>query len=355
LTGSQFAFTLFSIKEGPLALEAKQQGIPVRVIGKKRTADPRFVLKIAEQLRSEGIDLVHTHSANSNAYGILASFLCPQCRPIVTAHTYYKDVYGDYIRSRALIVIGYRLDLFLSNRACRLIAVSQSVKDRIVADGMRSDKITVIPNGISVEGYRTSADRESVRKEFGIAQSDILVGTAGRLALVKNQAMILEAAARITPKVENLRLVFCGEGPEEENLKRLARDLGIGSRVIFAGLRSDMARVLSGLDFFVLSSRSEVAPMVLLESMALEIPVISTDVGGVSEMMEPGKSGLLTENDNVEEMAEAILGLAVDPGYRKDIGRRGREFVEREFGEASMLQATSDLYVSAFRELRRTA
>jgi glycosyltransferase involved in cell wall biosynthesis len=250
--------------------------------------------------------------------------------------------------------MGYKLDLFLSKRACRLIAVSQSMKDHMVADGIRGDKITVIPNGISVEGYRTSADRESVRKEFGIAPSDLLVGTAGRLALVKNQAMILEAAARIVPKVENLRLVFYGEGPEEDNLKRLAVDLGIASRVTFAGLRSDMARVLSGLDIFLLSSVSEVAPMVLLESMALEVPVISTDVGGVSEMMEPGKSGLLTENRNVEEMAEAMLRLAVDPDCRREIGRRGREFVERRFDESSMLQATSDLYVSAFRELRRT-
>ena len=355
MTGSQFAFSLFSIKDGPLALEAKRQGIPVHVIGKKRTADPLSVLKIAKLLRSEGIDLVHTHTANSNAYGILASFLSPHCRPIVTLHAYYKEVYDDHIRSRALIDMGYKFDLFLSKRACRLIAVSQSMKDHMVADGIRGDKITVIPNGIAVEGYRTSADREGVRKEFGIARSDILVGTAGRLALVKNQAMILEAAARIMPKVENLRLIFYGEGPEEENLKRLVKNLGLTSRVIFAGLRSDMARVLSGLDVFVLSSRSEVAPMVLLESMALEIPVISTDVGGVSEMMEPGKSGLLTENQNVEEMAEAMLRLAVDPGYRKEIGRRGREFVERRFGEASMLQATSDLYVSAFRELRRTA
>jgi glycosyltransferase involved in cell wall biosynthesis len=167
--------------------------------------------------------------------------------------------------------------------------------------------------------------------------------------------MILEAAARIMPKVDNLRLIFYGEGPEEENLKRLVKHLGLGRRVIFAGLRSDMARVLSGLDIFVLSSRSEVSPMVLLESMALEVPVISTDVGGISEMMEPGKSGLLTENENVEEMAEAILRLAVDPGYRKQIGRCGRESVERRFSETSMLQATSDLYVSAFRELRRNA
>ena len=87
---------------------------------------------------------------------------------------------------------------------------------------------------------------------------------------------------------------------------------------------------------------------------SLEIPVISTDVGGVSEMMEAGKCGLLTENQNVEEMAEAMLRLAVDPIYREEIGRRGREFVERRFSEASMLQATSDLYVSAFRELQRS-
>lgn len=350
LEGRDFQFTLFSLKEGPLAAEAKRRGLSVHVLGKTRTADPWSVLKVARFLRSEGIDLVHTHTSNSNFYGIPASLLSPRCRPIVTLHAYYKDVHADAFSTQTLLRAGYKLDLFLVGKACRVISVSKSIKDRIVHDGVSPERIMVIPNGIDFLAYQSQADRESVRKELRVKQTSLLVGTVGRLAWVKNQELFLRAAARALSEEDNLRFILFGDGPEEERLKRLSADLGIGSQVHFAGYRNDIARCLSALDIFVLSSRSEVAPYVLLESMALGIPVISTNVGGVSEIVEPGETGLLTESGNIGEMVEAILLLARDRRVRETLGSQGRTLVEHRFSEASMLRATAGCYASAFRD-----
>lgn len=344
LEGTRFHFTMMSLKEGPLAVEAKRRGMPIHVIGKRRTGDPLALLRVIRILREQQVDLVHTHTSNSNIYGVLASFFVPACRPVSTVHAYYEEVNAESIPSRSFLKPGYHLDLFLLRRAAQVISVSRSIRDRLVSDGLHPRLISVIPNGIDVQAYQAQARREEVRRELGVAEEEVLVGTAGRLAQVKNQALLLRAAQKALPEARNLRVVIFGEGPEEGNLSRLAADAGLSGHVVFGGWRTDLSRCLSAMDIFVLSSRSEAAPFVLLESMALEIPVVSTGVGGVPEMIRDGETGLLTEDGNVDQMAAAILHLAGDPEFRKNLARRGREFVERHFSLAAMKEASAEVY-----------
>jgi glycosyltransferase involved in cell wall biosynthesis len=254
-----------------------------------------------------------------------------------------------------LLYPGYRLDLLLLRRACRIVAVSRSIRDRIAADGLPNpERVAVIPNGIDVSFYENHADRESARREFGVTANEILVGTAGRLAWVKNQALFLQACAGVFARMPQIKAVLVGDGPEEGNLRRLAKKLGIGENVIFAGWRNDLPRCLSALDIFVLSSRSEVAPWVLLESMALGVPVISTNVGGVPEMVENGRTGLLVPTEDAQSLAQAILSLASFPTDRNQMAGRGKDFVKDHLTEDRMLRAISDIYLSAFRENPKT-
>ena len=351
LEGSQFEFRLVTLKEGPLAAEADRRGLVVDVLGKRRTADPICILKIIRLLRTRGVDLIHTHTSNGNLYGIVASWFCARCRPVATLHAYYQDVNEEAIPLRALLYPGYRLDLLLLRRACRIVAVSRSIRDRIAADGLPNpERVAVIPNGIDVSFYENHADRESARREFGVTANEILVGTAGRLAWVKNQALFLQACAGVFARMPQIKAILVGDGPEEGNLRRLAKELGMGERVIFAGWRNDLPRCLSALDIFVLSSRSEVAPWVLLESMALGVPVISTNVGGVPEMVENGRTGLLVPTEDAQSLAQAILSLASFPTDRNQMAGRGKDFVKDHLTEDRMLRAISDMYLSAFRE-----
>jgi len=352
LEGDRFTFSLISLKDGPFSAEAKKSEIPLHVLEKKKTADPFTIYKIAKILQSENIDILHTQTSNSNLYGILGSLFCSNSLSVVTLHAYYKEINDKAVRPyiRPFLEVGYQTELRLLQKAGHIITVSTSIKDRVLADGLKANRITVIPNGIDVQKYRDQADRELIRKEFDIKPSDFLIGTAGRLSAEKNQGMILKAAARILPKEKNLKIIFFGAGPEDESLKGLTSELGLNAHVIFAGWRDDMARCLSALDTFILSSISEVAPFVLLESMALDIPIISTNVGGVSEMIKSDNNGLLTESNNIGEMAEAISLLMSNPPYREELGRNGRDFVERHFSEKTMLADTSNVYLKAYQD-----
>ncbi len=351
LEGDHFTFSLISLRDGLFSTEAKKSGIPLHILGKRIGVDPLTIYKVAKVIRSQHIDILHTQTSNSNLYGILGNLFCPACLPVVTLHAYYKEINEKAVRPyiRPFLKVGYQTELRLLQRADHIISVSKSIKDRVLADGLKANQITVIPNGIDVQKYRNQADRELIRKEFNIKPSDFLIGTAGRLSAEKNQGLILKAAARIITKEKNLKVIFFGAGPENKNLKVLTSELGLNSYVIFAGWRNDMARCLSALDTFILSSLSEVAPFVLLESMALDIPIIATNVGGVSEMIKPDSNGLLTENNNIEEMAAAISHLKGNPAYRKKLSSHGRDFVEKHFSEKTMLANTSNVYLNTYQ------
>ncbi|MEW6443436.1 MAG: glycosyltransferase [bacterium] len=348
LERDSFRVSFVILKDGPLSAELERRRVPVHVLGKRRTGDPLALSRVVRVLREKGVDLVHTHTSNSNLYGILGSFFVPACRAVATLHAYYAEVNAEAIPLRILLKPGYRVDRFLLGRTAGIISVSRSIRDRIAADGLDPERITVIPNGIDVEACRARSDRAAVREELGVGPGEVLVGTAGRLAAVKNQALLLEAAAAVVSDVPGLRLAIFGDGPREESLKGLAARMGIAARVLFPGWKEDLPRYLSGLDLFALPSRSEVAPFVLLQSMALGIPVVATRVGGVPEMVLDGETGLLTEEGNAQEMAAAVRLLARDPERRRAFGSRGERLVRSRFSRASMLEATAAFYRRAF-------
>ncbi|MGQ0573033.1 MAG: glycosyltransferase [Pseudonocardia sp.] len=205
----------------------------------------------------------------------------------------------------------------------------------------------VVPNGIALPPVRTPAARAEARAALGVGEDDLVVGIVARLAPVKAHEVLIEAVAKLAPSVPRLRLVCVGDGERAAELARLAEDLGVGDRVVFAGLRRDVAALLPGFDVACLTSRFECAPLSVIEAMAAGLPVVVSDVGAVRDMVTDGVEGLVFPPGDVSALAAHLDRLLADAALRDRMGSAGRARAERDF----RIEDTARNYERLLREL----
>jgi glycosyltransferase involved in cell wall biosynthesis len=231
----------------------------------------------------------------------------------------------------------------LRGTACAF-AVSRQLAEQMVTEiGVPPGSLKVIYNGVDTAKFAGAARRE--RREH---RDEILIGSIGRLAAVKNYQLLLHAVARL-PQDQHWRLVLIGDGPERQNLQRTISELGIGARVSLLGHRDDIAELLGDLDIFVLPSVSEGMSNTLLEAMAAGVAVIASDAGGNREIIESGRSGLLFASGDLPAATQAIQRLASDAQLRARLAQAGKQRATTTFGLGPMLRAYEDLYRSVWR------
>jgi glycosyltransferase involved in cell wall biosynthesis len=220
------------------------------------------------------------------------------------------------------------------------IAVSHHVAERVRAVmPWPSERIEVIPNGIDVTAFRH--DRaEDLRREVAGDDPRPLVLTVGRLDEQKGHACLLEAA-RLVPDAQ---FALAGDGPLDDLLRDRAARLGVADRIRFLGRREDIAALLACADLFVLPSRYEGLPLAVLEAMAAAVPVVATDVGGTSEAVVDGATGLLVPADDPRALAAAVRRALDDPAGAHRLGAAGRDRARREFTAAVMARRTETIY-----------
>jgi len=215
--------------------------------------------------------------------------------------------------------------------------------------------LLVVPNGIDLKDDVAESDRELIRSEYGIPADAIVVGTVGRLAEVKRQDRLLKAAAELSLGNRKLWVLIVGEGPERDRLVQLATSLGIQERVRLVGYQSQPNRFLRAMDLFVLTSRSEGLPISLLEAWASRLPVISTNVGGVPDVISEGIDGLIVPNDDGLGLAVAISKLLGDADSAKRLGMAGLKVVTERFSLATMARTYETEYRALISGMRGKA
>lgn len=326
-------------RSGPVAARLASRDVPVHFLHKGEGHEWRLFLRIAALCRSLRPDVVHTHNW-STFDGVPAARLARVPALVHTEHTWETDGGWKTFRQR-------RTRRILMPLIDRFMVVSESVRRSVVRDlGLRSDAITLVPNGIDTEAFKPPADRRRLRAERGYADDEILIGTVGRAVRVKNWPALLTAFARLRQRHRGLRLALVGDGSERPASEHIARELGIGDAVHFAGNTDDVASWLACLDVFVLPSGSEAASHALLEAMAMALPVVATDVGGTSELVAAGVTGRLVPPADIAALAEALLAYCDDARLRVAHGRAGRRRVEQHFSIDTMAAGLSDVYRS---------
>jgi glycosyltransferase involved in cell wall biosynthesis len=178
---------------------------------------------------------------------------------------------------------------------------------------------------------------------LGLAENAVVVGTVGNFTRKKDHPTLLEAAARIADRHEELRVVLVGSGPLEGELRHATRELGLDGRVLFAGSRDEVASLMPAFDVFALSSRNEGLPIALLEAMGSGIACVATAVGGVPEVVTDGREGLLVPPEDAAALAEALNKMLCDPDLREDAGARGA-WTARCFDLTQAARRTEDVY-----------
>ena len=221
----------------------------------------------------------------------------------------------------------------------RIVAVSPEVREQIVEAGIPRRAVSVIHNGIDFE--EDAGERATVRLEFGLKPEEKLLLRVGRLAVIKGNDVLLRAFATLS---HNCKLLFVGDGEDRERLETLCRELNLGNRVIFAGFRSDMSRLLAAADVFVISSLNEGLPMVLLEAMASRRPIVSTGVGAIPEVITHNKSGLLIPPADAAALASAIAEVLSSPERARELAAEAYAYYQRHHSRAAMGERYLELY-----------
>jgi sugar transferase (PEP-CTERM/EpsH1 system associated) len=328
----------------PVAQRIRSLGIPVTDL--EMTAKWRLdaLWRLYRLLRQQRPDILHTWMFHANFPGRLLGRLAGV--PIIITSRRNEDI-GGALREC--------LNRWTARLDDRVIAVCEVARRAEIERARVSpEHVVTIYNGIDVERFSPTGGESvsRVRREFGIPAGVPLVGAVGRLHPQKDFAGLLHSLTEVQKHVSPIRLLLAGEGELRDDLETRARSLGISRIVTFAGFRSDVAEILAACDVFVLPSLWEGMPNVVLEAMAVGLPVVATQVGGVPEIVLDGKTGLLVPPGDSETLAQALIRLLRDLDLRSRMGRAGRRRVEQYFSANQMVLETEALYEALWAKSR---
>ena len=314
----------------------REMGATVHDLGLRCYGDWRPLRKLRRVIDDGAFDLVHAHLPPAELYVRFALFgsALPM---LITKHN----------EERFCRLPGHRLlGRWVGARAAHIITISDAVKRYIAGNGLGLDarKLHTVYYGIDA-GEFGGMDGGSLREEWGIPRDALVIGFVGRLVEQKDIGTLIRGLAQF-PKA---RLVIVGTGPVEAAMRRLAEKLGVTDRIVWAGFRDDIQRVMSAFDIFALTSIYEGFGLVLAEAMASRRVIVATRVGSIPEVV--GETGLLVNPRSPGELAAAFQQLS-DRSLRERLGEAGRQRVLDEFPLERMWQATDSLYEQCLRPAR---
>ncbi len=323
---------------GPLGEGLRADGFTVNHLQRRSGLNLGSSNRLASLLRSERVDVVHAHQFGPFFYGATARLLARRPGLVMTEHG--RSFPDPPRRSHFLF------NRTVLRREDRVVAVGEDVRRALIDnEGFPAGRVEVVYNGVDTGAFTESArHRETVRREIGVGATDFVLMQVARLDAIKDHATAVRAVGRAAERRGDVRLVIVGDGAEAGPIDTLIRDLGLGANVIRLGTRPDVARLLGAADAVLLSSRSEGIPLTLIEGMAAGLPVVSTRVGGVPEVVVEGETGLLAPAGDADALAAHILHLAGSPDLRAKLGQAGRERARASFDEGRMIASYDQIY-----------
>ena len=354
LDASRFAVEVVSLSDGPAVRRLRAAGVTVHVVDEPD--DGVALDRVVQLLRDRPPEIVHNHMYRAEVIGTRAALALAELglpRPYIVGTVHSSRVRSD--EDRAVV-------RRLTPSMDRLIAVSRAIVAKLVAEGRTGAKVDLVYNGVDLERYKYTDACCTLPEEYGFAEGAPLVGAVARLEPEKGHRTLLEAWPLVLARVPDARLLIIGEGSQRQALEDLAEQMDLlgeecsadrcvgtrlarpGAKVVFTGLRDDVPAVTAALDVAVLASYREAQGLVLLEAMALRRPVVATAVGGIPEMIENERTGLLVPARDPAALGAAIVRVLTDHPLADTLARAGHDFVQANFSVEQMVRAVSAIY-----------
>jgi glycosyltransferase involved in cell wall biosynthesis len=311
--------------------------------------DPRVLFRLVKLFKR--YDVIHAHGWPVILFVALASFFSGRAYLVLTEHSVTNGRRRPYLRW---------LDRLIYSRFDRVVAVSKAVAGSLQDwQPQIADKITVVYNGINVDYFQSAESKAEIRCRLGIGAQRPVIFASGNFRFAKGFDLLLQSMVELldrfrreNPGKDKLPvLVITGEGTLQESMAEMAQRFGIADNVRFLGFRTDMPVILRAADLFVLSSRWEGCPMVVLEAMALGVPIVATGVGGVPELVLHNETGLVVAPENPNEMAAAMFDLLSNREKAYCLARAGQDRLIKHFSVQTSADCLAKMYEQIVGEM----
>jgi glycosyltransferase involved in cell wall biosynthesis len=315
--------------------------------------DRKAYLRIKEIIKEYQPDIVHTHASKAGALGRKAAL---NCKVPIIVHTFHGHVFHSYF-GKVKTTLFKLIERRLAKKSTGIIAISDLQKKELSKDHKicKDNKITVIPLGFDLKKFNDNLEvnRELTRKNFSIGKEEIAIAIVGRLAPIKNHQFFLDVIQEISTKISKKVAVFIvGDGSEREAIENriLQMNLGANIRVEMTSWIKEIGVFNAGMDIMCLTSNNEGTPVSLIEAQAACIPVITTDVGGVKDIILDGETGFIVPKNSIKKYSEKLLILIEDENKREKMSQNGWSFVEHKFHYTTLVKNMETYYKKLLNE-----
>lgn len=313
--------------------------------------------KIIEEFQP---DIVHTHASKAGALGRLAA---AKCKVPVIVHTFHGHVFHSYFGSLKTLVYK-NIERRLAKKSTKIVAISDIQKEELWQEHKicKKEKLVVVPLGFDLDRFQANVEekRASFRAKYKIKEDEIAIGIVGRLVAIKNHPLFIHAIHEVKKTTsKKIRAFIIGDGEEKAQLFELLKRIDLdfvewsnqkeAATVTFTSWIKDIDWANAGLDIITLSSLNEGTPVSLIEAQASSKPIVTTNVGGVENVVLKDVTGFITASNNLEEFSNAILKLVENKELRIKMGSGGWNFVKSEFHYSRLARDMKKLYNSLLK------
>lgn len=346
---------------------AEKLGITLVEISEMRRSvlpfhDIKAYFRIKKIIKEFKPDIVHTHASKSGAIGRLAAI---SCNVKLIVHTFHGHVFHSYF-SKFVSFLIIAFEKFLAKKTDAIIAISDLQKKELVEiyKIAPASKVFTIPLGFNLEKYSINQVEKKIafREKYGFCSDEIIIGIIGRIVPIKNHEMFVKIASLVKKKAgTKVRFAIIGDGQSIKEIEKKSVELGMTysyynthpkskADIVVTSWETEIDQVLAGLDIVVLTSYNEGTPVSLIEAQAAFRPVVSTNVGGVRDLIKHGKNGFLTSVDDVESFAGYVMMLINDKELRERMGNAGYNSVINLYSKQRLVDDVKKLYYTFLKE-----
>jgi len=333
----KFRLRIYSLRnEAESLARIKNQSVPFSYFPKRKGNDLTLPFRLAKAIKSDDVDVVHTHGWGTFLEGLMAARLAGAKAVIHGEH-------GIFLLDKQRRKTTYKI---FSRLVDQFLTVNEHLRQLLVGQfAIPGNKVRAIHNGVDTEHFcHIERLGNRLRDQLALPKETVLIGTVGRFCIEKDYATLLDAFALLVKKTPEVVLLLVGDGPLRCELEAKAESLNLSKKVIFFGASDDIPGLLNSMDVFVLTSTHEGLPNTILEAMSVGLPVVATRVGGIPEAVLDGETGLLVEPGNPVEISAALGKIILSVSLRETLARAGHLRVRSKFSLARMVKGYEDAY-----------